>query len=132
MTLPSPGRDHIRSLELTDKECDAYLDLLDEPFGAKPQHQVGGFPSPVQGDDMELECQLVSHGLYCGDNSGYQGARATALEPGASEWRLLLQIDSDEDLGAMWGDLGKLYFWVRESEARRSDFSNVWLVLQCS
>jgi uncharacterized protein YwqG len=41
-------------------------------------------------------------------------------------------MDSDDDLGVMWGDLGTLYFWVQESAARKGDFSNVWLVLQCS
>ena len=32
----------------------------------------------------------------------------------------------------MWGDCGMLYFWVREEDARKADFSRVWMVLQCS
>jgi uncharacterized protein YwqG len=43
---------------------------------------------------------------------------------------LLLQVDSD-DVGMMWGDGGRLYFWIREQDARRADFSNVWMILQC-
>ena len=131
-TLPSPERPGIAALRLSYAEQDAYDALQDRPFGGKPKHQVAGFPSPVQGDGMELECQLASNGLFCGDESGYRDSRAPQLEAGASTWRLLLQVDSDDDLGVMWGDLGRLYFWVREEDARAGDFSGVWMVLQCS
>jgi uncharacterized protein YwqG len=130
-TLPV-DRDAVRALELSDEEADAYHAARDAPFHGMPQHQVGGFPAPVQGDDMELECQLVSHGLYCGDSRGYADPRASALAPGAADWRLLFQLDSDDELDLMWGDSGMIYFWVREQEARAGDFSGAWLVLQCS
>jgi uncharacterized protein YwqG len=80
---------------------------------------------------MDLQCQLVSNGLFCGDPSGYNDPRAKALEAGAKDWQLLLQIDSDDDLDMMWGDLGMLYLWVRASEAREGDFSGSWVVMQC-
>lgn len=130
-TLPVE-RDAVRALALTDEESDEYVKARDEPFHGMPQHQVGGFPAPVQGDDMELECQLVSNGLYCGDSGGYDDPRASALAPGAAEWRLLFQFDSDDDLSIMWGDGGMIYFWVRERDARAGDFSDTWLVLQCA
>jgi uncharacterized protein YwqG len=65
---------------------------------------------------MQLECQLVTNGLYCGDASGYDDPRRRALETGATDWRLLLQIDSDDVLGSMWGDSGRVYFWIREQD----------------
>lgn len=80
---------------------------------------------------MELECQLVSNGIYCGSPSGYEDPRAEALRAGSMRWRLLLQVDSDDDLQVMWGDAGMLYFWVDEEAARAGRFENVWLVLQC-
>ena len=80
---------------------------------------------------MELECQLVSHGLYCGDSSGYLSRAAAGLRDGAKDWRLLLQIDSDDALGVMWGDAGILYFWIREDDARSGRFDQAWAVLQC-
>ena len=132
MSLPSWERTEIGALDLSDAESDAYIELIEARYGGAPQHQVGGFPVNVQGDEMELECQLVSSGLYCGDDSGYRDPRAEGLAPGAGEWRLLLQVDSDEALEIMWGDLGKIYFWVRESAAREGDFSNTWLILQCA
>ena len=32
----------------------------------------------------------------------------------------------------MWGDVGKLYFWIRKQDLARRDFSNVWMIMQCS
>ena len=49
---------------------------------------------------------------------------------GVDEWRLLLQVDSDDDAGMMWCDVGQLYFWVREVDARAGDFSRTWTILQ--
>src|SRR5262249_16849993 len=79
------------------------------PSGSKPRHRLLGHPTPEQGP-MELECQLVTNGLYCGDATGYQSRRADELAGGAKDWRLLLQVESDDDgPGWMWGDAGYLY-----------------------
>lgn len=94
------------------------------------RHQLLGHPLIIQ-NDMQFQCQLVSHGISCGDSSGYVGAAAEALRPGAEHWRLLLQLDSDSTLGMTWGDVGHLYFWIEQERLQRRDFSNVWLVLQC-
>jgi uncharacterized protein YwqG len=125
-------RDEIDALKLSDEESDAVYEHLDAEFQGQPKHQVSGFPSPVQGDDMELECQLVTHGLYCGSSSGYEDARAASLRDGAKDWNLLFQFDSDDDLDVMWGDAGTLYYWIERHRARQGDFSNAWLILQCS
>lgn len=130
-SLPSDQRDEVRVLALNDAESEEWYRLMDMPFAGRPHHQVAGFPSPIQGDDMALEAQLASHGIYCGDASGYQDPRAKALEEGARDWRLLLQFDTDDDLDLMWGDAGMLYFWVREDAARCGDFSDAWAILQC-
>ena len=95
-----------------------------------PKHQLHGHPMPIQGD-MQLECQLVSNGLYCGDETGYNDPRAKELEAGASDWQLLLQIDTDDDSGMMWGDGGRLYFWIRHDDLRKKNFDAVWMILQC-
>jgi uncharacterized protein YwqG len=44
---------------------------------------------------------------------------------------LLLQLDTDDDAGMMWCDVGSLYFWIREQDARAGDFSKIWMILQC-
>jgi uncharacterized protein YwqG len=129
--FPSPFRGPVDRLRLTEEEFDEYCNTRDAIFQGKPKHQVSGFPWPVQGDDMEFECQLVASGLYCGDGSGYEDRRAKLLSADAANWRLLLQLDTDDELGVMWGDAGLIYYWVEEERAKKGDFSNAWLVLQC-
>jgi uncharacterized protein YwqG len=31
----------------------------------------------------------------------------------------------------MWGDAGRIYFWIQEQDLKNRDFAKVWLVLQC-
>jgi len=130
-SFPSWERPEVQALHLSDAEAELLIDGGTAVYGQAPLHQVSGFPHPIQGDEMELECQLVSHGLYCGDSSGYLSRDAAGLRDGAKDWRLLLQIDSDDDLGVMWGDAGILYFWIREEDARSGRFDQAWAVLQC-
>lgn len=116
---------------LDDDENDdyeTYAEALDES-GAL--HRLGGHADPIQ-NPMEESCQLVSNGLYCGDETGWNDPRAAALLAGAREWRLLFQVDSDDAAGMMWGDMGRLYFWIRESDLAAGDFEKIWGVLQCS
>jgi uncharacterized protein YwqG len=122
----------VERLGLTADEAESYAELLEEMAESddEPRHLLLGHPDPVQGE-MQLECQLVSHGLYCGDQTGYEDSRASALEGGADDWRLLLQVDTDDDASMMWGDAGRLYFWVTEDALRRRAWDEVHLVLQC-
>lgn len=115
-----------------DEESDAYDELRSEAFEGLTPHYLLGHPRPVQGDDMELECQLAFNGINVGGPDGYKDPRRAGLEAGAKDWRLLLQLDTDDDTGWMWGDAGTIYFWIREQDAARADFSKVWLVFQCS
>lgn len=134
-TLPPWEALSIEQLELNDEERDLYWELcekvLEHNNSTEITHKLLGHPDAIQGE-MQLECQLVSNGLYCGDATGYNEPRRKTLEPGAHSWRLLLQIDSEEDIGMMWGDVGRIYFWILEEDLHKKDFSNVWLVLQCS
>jgi uncharacterized protein YwqG len=130
-TYPSGERPEVAALGLNDSESDALIDLGSSEYGDLPCHQVGGFPSLVQGDDMELECQLASNGVYCGEPAAYSNPETARLREGAEDWKLLLQVDSDDDLKVMWGDGGVLYFWIREQDARAGRFDNAWVVLQC-
>ncbi len=92
-----------------------------------PYHRMFGYAEEVQGP-MELQAQLVSNGVYCGGNR--TDPRAPQLAPSARDWRLLLQIDSDVDAEMMWGDVGRLYFWMREQDMQAGDFDAAWLILQ--
>jgi uncharacterized protein YwqG len=53
--------------ELPDEAFDQLLERQLEPYGGEWTHQMGGYPLVIQNDAMELECQLASNGLSCGD-----------------------------------------------------------------
>lgn len=130
-SYPSWQRAEVAPLGLSDEESAALGELADQQFGEHPRHQVGGLPFPIQNDDMELECQLASNGVFVGDGRYLQDPRTGPLEEGAADWRLLLQLDGDDEVGFEWGDCGTLYFFIREQDARAADFSKVWMVRQC-
>ena len=133
ITLPPyQGRD-IDALRFSHDEYDRYFDLWDawhEAEGEGPAHQLLGHPDPIQGE-MQLKCQLVTNGIDCGTPEGYDDPRRSELEPGAGDWQLLAQIDSDERLGMAWGDAGMLYCWIKSDDLRARRFDRVWMVLQC-
>lgn len=51
---------------------------------------------------------------------------------GEAEWQLhlLLQLDSEQKAGMMWGDNGRVYFWIEPEELRARDFSRVYVNAQ--
>ncbi len=94
-------------------------------------HRLLGHPDLIQ-EDMQRECQLVSNGIYCGNPKYRSDPRVEPLLAGAGDWRLLLQVDStDRETGMMWGDLGRLYYWIRDEDLRDRAWDRTWLVLQC-
>lgn len=126
VSLPSWENDFVRNT-LNDNELDNYMEIYSEGSINK----IFGYADNIQGE-MELECQLVTNGLYCGDPSGYNDPRRPELEKGAKDWNLLLQIDSeDEKTGMMWGDSGRLYFWIKKQDLESLDFDKSWFSLQC-
>jgi WD40 repeat protein/uncharacterized protein YwqG len=132
ITLPPWGSEGIERLKLSSKEDDSYIRRPQAGENGEPIHRLLGYPEQVQVHDMPLECQCASHGLRIGDLSGKSDPQRLALEKGASDWRLLFQIDSDKgNLGSSWGDAGRVYFWIREQDLKKRDFSKVWLIMQC-
>jgi Domain of unknown function (DUF1963) len=131
VNLPDAWSIHYQP-ELSDAERDELFEYFDwyHSRTVGPNHRIGGHaecvPSPI-----ELACQLVANGLYCGDSSGYEAPRRTSLEKTAADWKLLLQIDSDDEAAIMWGDVGTIYYWIRDSDLRDYPFEHAWLTLQC-
>ncbi|GIF07293.1 YwqG family protein [Actinoplanes siamensis] len=96
-----------------------------------PLHRVLGWPDLLQGP-MQLQCQLAANGVRHGNPAGVEGARVAELGPGAADWLLLWQIDTDDTMDWVWGDSGRLYYWIRRQDLAAGDFGRVWLVLQCA
>jgi len=129
-TLPSSSRR--LGVDLENAERVRYCDLIDELSAGKVvDHRLLGWPKEIQ-NEMELECELVTNGIYCGDPAGYQSAEAKRLEPNARDWVMLFQIDSDEMRAElMWGDSGCVYFWIRQQDLAARRFERCWAILQC-
>lgn len=105
-------------LSLTDE--DAFDDLGIRPFPRGPEHRLGGYPTEIQNEQMAVSCEYYGRGMSPYDQKTPPSAELIAA---AASWRLLFQIDSDEDLDTNWGDGGMLYVFVREEDARAGDFS---------
>jgi len=124
----------VEALNLEKREINKYLRFL-LSLPADSSHQILGHTVGIQstGEEMQRRCEWVSNGLFCGAGGGraFDQRRAQQLEPGADEWRLLLQLDSDENTRMEWGDRRQLYFWIRDEDLRQKDFTDVWVILQC-
>jgi len=77
-------------------------------------HQVGGTAFSIQ-EPVEQACAK-----FAGD----------AAE-GADNWQLVLQIDSDIEVGMEWGDVGRLYLCARRVDLAALQFDRCWMVMQC-
>ncbi len=110
--------------------------LQGSPQGFKhlPIHRLLGKPEIIQ-NPMEKECQMVTNGIPWGTTEWFTDPEMrkrgeALLESAPDEWRLLLQVDSDFDADMMWGDIGRLYFWIRDEDLKKRDFSRCWMILQ--
>ena len=133
LSLPGWEDTLVEQFGLSRKERLAYSDFQEQYCPGVADnviHRIGGYPDCVQ-DDPKLEAQLVSHGLYCGDASGYLAGRERGLCSGVS-WDLLLQVDSEEETGMLWGDAGRLYFLIHRSDLAKRCFENAWMIFQCA
>lgn len=128
VTLPLQPNLEIASLSWSDDDQEKYDAALQQlTSGQKhPIHRLLGHPDTIQ-DDMRMECQLAANGVA---DPSAEPEKVAQLTPGANDWILLLQIDTDESIGMRWADAGMLYFWIRRQDLAQRRFQNAWVVLQ--
>lgn len=116
------------SLQWSEDDQAKYDAALQQLAGAPthPIHRLLGNPDTIQ-DDMRMECQLAANGVA---DPGSAPDQVAKLAPGANDWLLLLQVDSDESVGMRWASSGMLYFWIRQVDLANRQFEHVWVVLQ--
>jgi hypothetical protein len=117
VTLPDQEEQVLEALYDAD---DAALDRLYDELGPTPtgpRHRLLGWPDILQ-SPMQSQCLLPGDG----DGDGHAAAGAG--------WRLLLQVDSDDAAGWMWGDVGTVYFWIPAADLAAGRFDRVWLIFQ--
>jgi len=128
ITLSQQPELEIPNFDWTDDEQQKYETLLStfpNPADHAALHnRLLGYPETIQ-DDMRLECQLASHGV-----TDISDPRSAELSKGATDWQLLLQIDTDERIGMRWGDAGMIYYWITRSDLQAHRFERSWLILQ--
>ena len=130
-TLPDFQAPETSALGFTDAEVEAYIEIhssyRDSFRGGGPDHQVGGHADNVQGD-VRVEFEVYTNP----DADPRTKEDWIAAEGRAKDWRLLLQVDTDNDLGVMWGDAGMIYFGIRADDLRRRRFNRAQVMLQCA
>jgi uncharacterized protein YwqG len=134
VAIPNPQDKCLESIEMNPQERGSYFEVHEQWVGRTMEtfHRIGGYPDCIQPSvDPKLEAHLVSHGLNCGDQSGYREGKERGLWPGAADWELLLQVDSEGGIGMQWGDGGRLYFLIHKDDLRQRRFEKAWMTLQC-
>lgn len=113
------------------------FDEVQEKLGVDEDGEISkllGWANPIQGN-MTMECELISRGYYLG--SGWDDVtpldRQEAEQWSAEDWLPLLQLDAveDGDFKLMFGDGGRIFFYIRRDDLAARKFDDVWLVLQC-
>jgi uncharacterized protein YwqG len=100
----------------SEEDEDKYFKFVQEMDGEEPLHQMFGHPLNIQGDVFG-EIDYYFH----------QEKREVKYK----NWELLFQIDTDDDLNLMWGDVGMIYFCIDPSDAIKGNFDEVRFCLQC-
>ena len=86
-------------------------------------------------DNMTMECELVSRGYYLG--KGWDEVtprdRQEAEQSSLKDWLLLFQLDSvfEGDFELMFGDCGRIYYYIKKEDLAAGRFDKVWLIMQC-
>lgn len=138
LTLPSEATGLPPSLELDVFELDLWQRLRERLAAAHgveletqaPEfhalHRLLGHHDALH-DGLEVDCQLASHGIDLSTGDRFVDPRAPELEATAHEWRLLVQISSDDELGLSLGTPpGRLTVWIREDDLRERRFDRIW------
>lgn len=111
-------------LEKTEK--DPYIDISSVHQWSRTK--LLGHANNVQGP-MEFECEQVTNGYTWKDTQNETIRQA--IKERQYEWTLLFQLDSEREPDMCWGDVGRLFFWIRKSDLKNHRFDKTWMMLQC-
>lgn len=131
ITYPHANSLSVQALHLSQKELEAYWDILEtlQQDDPEPRHRLLGHADLLQ-DDMQIQSQLVSHGIYFGDGLPKGHTNVGQLLSGAKDWRLFLQLDTDPVAEMSWGIEGRCYYWIQTAALQKRHFEDVWCILQ--
>jgi len=122
-SLPNREHDFVGNM-LNNKEDYAYSDISSSGGYLT---KLFGHSTNVQGT-MEFECEMLDRG-YNWDT--IPANEKQDIEDKQYQWKLLFQLDSEEQAQMMWGDIGLLYFWIKEEHLKSHQYEKTWMILQC-
>ena len=127
--------DKIDTRNLDWQEYTSYCEQIGNV--SQTQNEVSkllGWADVIQ-NSMTIECELVSQGYEMG--YGVQDIPKTVIEQAEQtsleQWQLLFQLDTVENdtFCLMFGDCGRIYYYIKTEDLKQKRFENHWLVLQC-
>lgn len=91
-----------------------------------------GYANVIQ-NGMLLECEKVTNEIYCGNEIEIDSEKLKQMEKNCSQWQLLFQLDTVimDDFELMFGDCGRIYFYIKKDDLKNCKFDDCWLILQC-
>lgn len=131
---PPPG------VDLSDAELNA-LDGADQAYEAAlvaglpsgwtlgGRHQLGGHARYIQ-NPVEEEVVTALSSIYRGGI--LDRARWDEVNVQVADWRVVFQLDSDNTLGLMWGDVGTLWWAAKKADAASGVWDKGMFNFQCS
>jgi len=134
LSLPNEGYNEPQYVGLSiteDEDVDAYINLLNEMQGDESRHQLFGYPSVIQ---YFIEWESM---VYSKEKAEQQSLKDKLVENRQLQydmmrnWQFLFQIDSDDDLDIMWGDVGIIYISIPKDSLAKKQFEDSWTILQC-
>jgi len=122
-SLPNWEHEYVNE-HLKDINNDPYIDI-----SSCGQYitKLFGHSNNVQGT-MEYECEMVDRGYNW---SSTPEDEKIVITKESNKWNLLFQLDSEDEAEMMWGDVGRLYFWIKDEDLAKHKFDKTWLMFQC-
>lgn len=120
--------------DFQDDDYDIYQELRESEFSDEIRIKLLGYADLIQ-NTIQCECEYVSRGYDYGNGVPDTSEEEKAdIEKKAEDWILLFQLDTIEtdDYELMFGDCGRIYFYIRKKDLAERNFDNVQLILQCS
>lgn len=90
-----------------------------------------GYSDTIQGE-MTQQCEAIATELALKNGEPPQ-ENSAGFPRSSAQWKLLFQLDtvSKSDFELMFGDCGRIYFFIREDDLKNLNFDKTWLILQC-
>ena len=106
--------------DLAPAERADYVEMIEQLQSENPNMQLMGYPTLIQFTPPELYCEAGDF-TFPGhpDSDEYR-----AFAKKASEWTMLLKLDSDPNADFIWGDGGQFFFYIRRKDLEALDFSD--------